>query len=224
MRASTAYFAGAGTIIAAIAAGVGGGLLVGDIISPKSPKQSTEMSRLERRMSAEPIPAAATPSEPGPYLSAPQPSQPSTSVAAAPAPVQAQTETANASPPAQPADPPAAKQPEIKKPETPSSQSASQPAPPAAQPVARGQTTAPNDALAKARDADIKRAEDRRKAERRQQWAERQQQWAERRRQRQQQELQAVEEKVREDTEPRRDFVGDPVRVEMPRIRLFGPD
>jgi hypothetical protein len=211
MRASTAYFAGAGTIIAAIAAGVGGGLLVGDIISPKSTKQTTEMSRLERRMSREPIPAASTPSEPVPYLSTPQPSQPSTTVAAAPAPVQAQTDTANASPPA-------AKQPEIRQPETPASQSASQPGPPAAQPVAREQTSAPNDALlAKARDADIKRADDRRKAERRQQWAER-------RRQRQQQELQAVEERVREDTEPRREFVGEPVRVEMPRIRLFGPD
>jgi hypothetical protein len=219
MRASTAYFAGAGTIIAAIAAGVGGGLLMGDIMSPKSPNQTTEMTRLERRMSPEPIPAAPTSSEPVPYLAAPQPSQPSTTVAAAPAPVQAQTEAANASPPA---DAPAAKQPETKhpetkQPETPASQPASQPAPQAAQPVAREQATAPNDALAKARDADIKRADDRRKAERRQQWAER-------RRQRQQQELQAVEDRVREDTEPRREFVGDPVRVEMPRIRLFGPD
>ena len=53
MRASTAYFAGAGTVIAAIAAGVGGGLLIADMVSPKTPK--TELSRLERRMSPEPI-------------------------------------------------------------------------------------------------------------------------------------------------------------------------
>jgi hypothetical protein len=64
MRASTAYFAGAGTVIAAIVAGVGGGLVIADIISPKSPKQGTELSRLERRMSSEPIQAASGPSEP----------------------------------------------------------------------------------------------------------------------------------------------------------------
>ena len=46
MRASTAYFAGAGTVIAAIVAGVGGGLVIADMISPKSPKQGTELSRL----------------------------------------------------------------------------------------------------------------------------------------------------------------------------------
>jgi hypothetical protein len=64
MRASTAYFAGAGTVIAAIVAGVGEGLVIADIISPKSPKQGTELSRLERRMSSEPIQAASGPSEP----------------------------------------------------------------------------------------------------------------------------------------------------------------
>ncbi len=53
MRASTAYFAGAGTVILAIAGGVGGGLLFADIVSPKTPK--TEMTRLEQRMSAQPI-------------------------------------------------------------------------------------------------------------------------------------------------------------------------
>jgi hypothetical protein len=51
MRASTAYFAGVGTVIAAIVAGIGGGLVIADMISPKSPKQGTELSRPERRMS-----------------------------------------------------------------------------------------------------------------------------------------------------------------------------
>ena len=55
MRASMAYFAGAGTVIAAIVGGVGGGLLIADMISPKSPKQAAELTRLERRMSPEPI-------------------------------------------------------------------------------------------------------------------------------------------------------------------------
>jgi hypothetical protein len=43
MRASTAYFAGAGTVVMAIVAGVSGGLLIADIISPKSPKQGTRL-------------------------------------------------------------------------------------------------------------------------------------------------------------------------------------
>jgi hypothetical protein len=52
MRSATAYFAGAGTVIAAITAGLGGGLLISNIVSPQQPKQgSSEVTRLERRMS-----------------------------------------------------------------------------------------------------------------------------------------------------------------------------
>ncbi len=72
MRASMAYFAGAGTVIVAIAGGVGGGLLIADMVSPKSPKQGVEQTRLERRMSPEPIPAANEPAEPVQYLAASQ--------------------------------------------------------------------------------------------------------------------------------------------------------
>ena len=93
MRASTAYFAGAGTVVAAIVAGVGGGLVIADMINPKPAKQGIEMTRLERRMSPEPIPAAPGPSEPVQYLAAPQPSAPA--VAAAPAQTPPPTETAN---------------------------------------------------------------------------------------------------------------------------------
>jgi type IV secretory pathway VirB10-like protein len=211
MRASTAYFAGLGTVILAIVGGVGGGLLLADIVSPKSPKQGVEMTKLEQRMSPRPIPAAA-PSEPVPYLAAPQPSAPGTTVATAPAQPQAQTEAANAAPaPAQRADAPAA---------TPAQLPAPQPATPAAQPpVAQQQAAAPGDVLAKARDADIKRAEDRRRAEQ-----QRRQQWADKRRQRQQQELREVEERVREDTDPRQAYTSEPVRMELPQIRLFGPE
>jgi hypothetical protein len=88
---------------------------------------------------------------------------------------------------------------------------------PVAQPVTPEKIAAPDEAFARARDADIKRAEARRRAERRQQWAER-------RRPRQQQELKAVEEKVREDTDPRQEPAIEPVRIEMPQIRLFSPD
>ena len=83
--------------------------------------------------------------------------------------------------------------------------------------MAQERASAPEDAYAKARDAEVKRVAEKRKAERRQQWAER-------RRQRQQQELRAVGEEVRQEPEPRREFAAEPVRIEMPRIRLFGPD
>jgi hypothetical protein len=83
--------------------------------------------------------------------------------------------------------------------------------------VALEQTAAPEDAFAKARDADVRRAVEKRRVERRQQWAEK-------RRQRQQQELRAVEGKAREETEPRQEFAVEPVKIEFPRIRLFDPD
>jgi hypothetical protein len=209
MRASTAYFAGAGTVIAAIVGGLGGGLLIADIVSPKSPKQGTETTRLERHMSPAPIAAVATPSEPVPYLSAPQLPAPGTAIAAAAAQPQAQTEAANSeSTGGRPADTSLATQPEAPAP---------QPATPAVRTAAREPTAAPDDAFAKARDADVKRTEEKRRAERHQQWAEK-------RRQRQQQELRAIEVKVREEAEPRQEFTAEPVRIEMPQIRLFGPE
>jgi len=174
MRASTAYFAGAGTVIAAIVAGVGGGLVIADMISPKSSKQGAEMTRLERRMSAEPIQAAPGPSEPVQYLATPQLSAAVAPVAAAPAQAQAQTEAGNSgSTRAQPA---------IAQPAVSDAQAATS----VAQPVAREQTAAPETALAMARAAEAKRtdAEAKRAMERRR--AERRQQWAEKRRQRQQ--------------------------------------
>ena len=60
MRISTAYFAGVGTVIVAVAAGLGGGYLAANIANP--PAQG--VSKLERRMSAEPITVAAAPAEP----------------------------------------------------------------------------------------------------------------------------------------------------------------
>ena len=215
MRASMAYFAGAGTVLAAIVGGVGGGLLIADIVSPKTPKQ--ELSRLERHVAQQPIPAATTPSEPVPYLSAPQPSAPGTTVAAAPEQPQPQTQTASTAPQAQRADAPQTKQAE-----SPAKQveaAAPKPPVPVAQPVVHELNAAPDDALAKARGGEVRRAEGNRKFERRQQWTERR-----RYKQRQQQELIAVEEKVREDTEPRREYVAEPAKIEMPLIRLFGPE
>ena len=72
MRTSTAYFVGAGTVIAAIVVGLGGGLLMANIVSPHSSRNGTEMTRLEQRMSTRPIPVITGSSEPVPYLAATQ--------------------------------------------------------------------------------------------------------------------------------------------------------
>src|SRR6476469_5672542 len=83
MRVATAYFIGAGTVVVAIAAGLGGGLLLGNIMSPQQPKYpSSEVTRLEQRASQQPIQAMNGASQPVPHLPSPQaavaapPSQP----------------------------------------------------------------------------------------------------------------------------------------------------
>jgi type IV secretory pathway VirB10-like protein len=210
MRASTAFFAGAGTVIAAIVGGIGGGLLFADMISPKGPKQ--EMTRLEQRMSSQPIQVKAD-SEPAASPAAPPP--PATAAApVAPAPaVPAQAEAASTAPTAAPsAEAAAAARPAA---------SATQSEPPRSQPAVQlKQAAAPEDSLARAKDADIKRAAvDKRKVDRRQQWTERR-----RNVQRRDQELLAFEEKVREETEIKPTFASEPARAEMPRIRLFDLD
>lgn len=249
MRSSTAYFAGAGTVIAAIVAGLGGGYLFFSIVSPHPEKHgSSEVSRLERRMSVEPIPAANKGApEPVPYLDKPQisaavaePAQPQQ--ASPPQPQQpAQPQQQQAAAPQQP-------QPQRAQPQQASTQpaAAAPPAPPvpaaapavaaAEQPAAREKSTL-DDSYARARDGDVRRdarreaREERRKAER-----ERRQQWSERRKWRQRDddsELVEVERKVREETEPRRIrddsesrpfFASEPSRIETPRIRLFDLD
>ena len=69
MRISTAYFAGVGTVIVAVTAGLGGGYLAANITSP--PSQA--VSKLERRMSAEPITVSTAPAEPVPHVAATKP-------------------------------------------------------------------------------------------------------------------------------------------------------
>jgi hypothetical protein len=229
MRTSMAYFAGVGTVVVAIAAGLGGGLLFANIVSPHSPK--AEMTKLERRMSPEPIPAANAPAEPVPYLAATQP--PSAGPAVAAAPMQAeqtqpQTEAANRAPAAaQPAEQTAANQPTAKPQDLPKQQDIpKQFSAPAEQSATREPAAIPEEAFAKAREADVKRTTEKRKADRRHQWVDRRQL-----QRREDQELQQVERKVREDTEPRdfseqpaRAFTERPVTIEMPRMRLLGQD
>ena len=235
MRTSMAYLAGAGTVVIAITAGLGGGLLIAEIMSPHAPKQ--EMSKLERRASPEPSASTRDPLVPVPYLAATQAAS-NGPVVVSPASRNAQPallEANNSSPPAaQPAaqtsdvtasNDQAAKSPDASKPESSkleasklSEAPASKPSSPAVQPAAlREQVSSPDDAYAKARDADMKRAE-RHKSERRQQWADRR-----RTQQSREQELRDVEERVRAETEPRDDDER-PVRVEYPQVRLFGAE
>ena len=66
MRTSMAYFAGAGTVVIAIAAGIGGGLTIANIVAPHASNQ--EMSKLEQRMQADraldPVKDTNQPSQP----------------------------------------------------------------------------------------------------------------------------------------------------------------
>ena len=221
MRISTAYFAGVGTVIVAVAAGLGGGYLAANIANPPSGK-------LERRLSAEPISVAAV--QPVPRAAA-------TSPAPAPAQPQPQPQTeaaapsGNAAPPInnvraeeKPANNVAAVQPV---------QAQLQPAKSTEQKSAEqtGEKAAPpRDAFARARETDVKRADaEKRRAERRQLWAERR-----RVQQPREQELEAVEARVREVTEPRRirireeggpsEMFAERARADTPRIRLFDQD
>jgi len=221
VRTSTAYFAGAGTVVAAVVAGLGGGLLFSNMVNPPSPK--TEMSKLEQRMSSKPIPVVNAPSEPVSYLAATQPAASGPITVATPAEKQQSSETVSAAPTqTQPAE---ASAPQPAAPVTQAATSEQTKASETKAPETRApETRTTEDALAKARGADVmrdadvrreaKRAEEKRKTERRQQWTERR-----RNLRRQDQELRDVEQKVREETEPA--FAAQPVRMETPRMRLF---
>jgi hypothetical protein len=235
MRTSMAYLAGAGTVVIAITAGIGGGLVIANIMSPHAPKQ--ELSKLERRGSPEPSPSTRDPLVPVPYLAATQaassgpvvvqPSQQNAEPAqadarnatpqatqAAPAAQTSETAASNdqsaTSPPGSKLD--ASKSEVSRLPDAPASKSSSPTMQPAAQ---REQASAADDSYAKARDADVRRAAERRKAERRSQWADRRRYQPSR-----EQELRDVEERVREDTEART-YDQRPVRVEYPQVRFF---
>jgi hypothetical protein len=214
MRTTTAYFAGIGTVVAAVAGGLGGGLLLGDIMSPQQPKHpSSEVTRLEQRASPQPIQALNGATQPVPYVATTQAAAPVVEPPAQPQPAQQQ----EAQPRVQQASTQASepKQPE-RTPSVPSPAGAAQAAAAAEQTAVRG----PEDSLAKAREADLKRdarrAEDRRKAERRQQWTERK-----KLRPRQDDDLADVEASVREATESRPVF-GREQRFESRSPGFFG--
>jgi hypothetical protein len=222
MRTSMAYFAGAGTVVIAIAAGLGGGLTIANIVSPRASNQ--EMTKLEQRMQADraldPVKDTNQPSQPPSYLAATRPAAGSTVVQP---PVQnpppSQTEASNPAPQPAPSETTAANIAAAK----PAEASPPKPSTSTVQGNSDQQASTSQDAMAKARDADLKRLAEKRKADRRQQWADRR-----RYREPRERDLRDVEQSVREDTEPRytepRYFVGEPARAESPQIRPFGPD
>jgi hypothetical protein len=215
MRTTTAFLAGAATVVMALGAGLGGGMLIANIVSPHQPKPAVETAKLERR-TAEPIARSNAPAEPVSYLAAIQAAATNPVVvspapqAAEPAPQASSTQAAAA--PSEPERGPA---------------SSAQPAVSAQSPAqitARAASAAFDDTQAKARDVEARR--DARRAEERRSKAERRQQWAERRRNREvrDDELRDVERSVREDTERSSVIAAEPVSVGTPRIRLFGGD
>ncbi|WP_027514199.1 hypothetical protein [Bradyrhizobium sp. WSM1417] len=232
MRASTAYFVGAGTIVAAIAIGLGGGIVAGNIMNPVSPKQGPDTSKMAQRADAKPATTDA-PSERLQYLTG---SQAFGAMVAAPAQAEAksdakpestpeakseaakpgtQTTQANAEQPSQAA---------AVEPPKPAPASPPQLAKPAAQQASTEPSSPPDNAYAKARDSDVKRAtSERRRTERRERWAERRHYDSrEPRGMRDRTDWDDVARNIREDADARE--VPSRPRGGFPQIRLFGDD
>jgi hypothetical protein len=225
MRASTAYFVGAGTIVAAVAIGLGGGIVAGNIMNPIAPKQGPDSSKMAQRAEAAATPATTNaPSERVNYLTG---SQAFGALVAAPAQARdeakpetipdAQTTQVNAETPApQPSQAAAVEPPKQTSP------------PPVARPAEQQASTepsaSPDNAYAKARDSDAKRAaSERRRIDRRERWAERHRyDYREQRGSRDSTDWDDVARNVREDSDSR-DLARRP-RGGSPRIMLFGPD
>lgn len=227
MRASTAYFVGAGTIVAAIAIGLGGGIVAGNIMNPVTPKQGPDTSKLAQRTETPVTATTNAPSERVNYLTG---SQAFGTLAAAPAQAAAkpeavkpdtQTPQANAGPPAPQPSQAAAVEP----PRPAPASSPPQPAKPAEQVASTEPSPALNNAYAKARESDVRRAAtERRRAERRERWTERRysSESREPRGMRDRTDWDDVARNIREDSESR-DYAGRP-RSGVPQIRLFGAD
>ncbi|MEY9591659.1 outer membrane biosynthesis protein TonB [Bradyrhizobium yuanmingense] len=223
MRASTAYFVGAGTIVAAIAIGLGGGIVAGNIMNPVASKQGPDTSKMAQR-AATPTPASTNaPSERVNYLTG---SQAFGAMIAAPAQAEAKPEPVKPDTPTTQANVAPAPQPsQAAAVEPPKSAAAPQAARPAEQQASTEPSSSPNNAYAKARDSDVKRAaSERRRAERRERWAERRYNYEARepRGLRDRTDWDDVARNIREDSDAR-DYAGRS-RSGFPQIRLFGPD
>jgi hypothetical protein len=279
MRASMAFFAGAGTVIVAIAAGLGGGLLVSDIMSPhgtKTPSKLEQRAATQAQPSPQPnVPLGAPQSDgasgasqaPAPNLAATQAaSTPATTAAPAPSgspqPKTEQAKTAEQAKPTERAKPAEHVNTKNASPATAKADASGDGAKPAStaqqaaaqQQASHDQASGPDNAYAKARDADLKQLEAKKKAERHQRWATRRSQQRDQdqsQRDRDQDGRDVRRNGPDDDAGPREiivrrddsdrygrgDFFGRPMRpdydrrnsdrsagFDFPRINLFGPD
>ncbi|MGX4802049.1 hypothetical protein [Bradyrhizobium guangdongense] len=221
MRASTAYFVGAGSIVAAIAIGLGGGIVAGNIMNPIAPKQGPDTSKMAQRSGAAGAATTNAPSERVQYLTG---SQAFGAMIAAPAQAEAKPdvkpETGTTQANAEPPTPPQTAATEPAKP-TPSPPQATKPA---EQQAATEPASSPENAYAKARESDVRRAAaERRRAERHSRWAERRRyDQRDARGGRDQTNWDDVARNIREDSDSR-DYASRP-RGGFPQIRLFGSD
>ena len=230
MRASTAYFVGAGTIVAAIAIGLGGGIVAGNIMNPIAPKQGPDTGKMAQRAEAAAKPVMTNaPSERVQYIAG---SQTFGAVIAAPAQArddagpeakpETQTTQANAQPSAEPPAPQPSQQAAAVEPPKPVPAAPPQNAKPTVQQASTEPPSSPENAYAKARDSDVKRAaSDRRRIDRRERWAERSRyESREQRSMRDRTDWDDVARNVRADSDAR----DVPGRSRGPRIMLFGSD
>ncbi len=164
MRASTAFFAGIGTVVVAIAAGLSGGLLIANMMNAKLPREAVAAAPIERRAVPDQMPVSGGVRYAAATLAFTDPS-----VDRAGVPDAKNADGNNATPPA-----PHAAEATASNDPAPGSADAAKPAPQSSQvPATDKQVSAPDDANAKARDTDLKRAVEKRRAERAQRWAER---------------------------------------------------
>lgn len=236
MRAATAYFVGAGTIVVAIAIGLGGGIVAGNIMNPIAPKYGPDTGKLAQRgetaaTAATPVTMSA-PSERVQYLTGSQAFgmmiAPQAKDEAKPeAKPDMQATQAHAEPLAPQPSQAAAVEPrkeQIKEQIKPESTSPQPAAKPAEQQASTEPSSSPDNAYAKARDSDVKRAaSERRRMDRRERWAERHRyDFREPRGMRDRTDWDDVARNIREDSDAR-DVASRP-RGGFPQIRLFGPD
>lgn len=234
MRTATAYFVGAGTIVVAIAIGLGGGIVAGNIMNPIAPKYGPDTGKLAQRgetaaTAATPVTTSA-PSERVQYLTG---SQAFGAMIAAPARAkdeakpEAKPDTQATQASAEPLAPQPSQAAAVEPPKEqikPASTSSSPAVRPAEQQASTEPSASPDNAYAKARDSDVKRAaSERRRMDRHERWAERHRYDSrEPRGMRDRTDWDDVARNIREDSDVR-DVASRP-RGGFPQIRLFGPD
>jgi len=157
MRASTAFFAGIGTVGLAITGGLGGGLMIGNMMNPSPPKHAAEAAQTERPTSPQPRAAASG----LPYVAGTLAfTDPALNGKAPPTDQKADGSKASSPPPV------ATVASGEQAPKPPPHPAAGLPTQEAQQAPSAKQASAPEDAYAKAHDTDLKRAVDKRRAER----------------------------------------------------------